>query len=65
MAAPSGCKKELVWTEYALHAFTDAEEALANATLLPHSVLKAPTSIMTDGSDVVIGAVLQQFIGDE
>ena len=41
------------------------KEALANAMLLSHPVLKAPTSIMTDASDVAIGAVLQQFVGDE
>ena len=65
LAAPSGRKKELVWTDDALHAFTAAKEALANATLLSHPVLNAPTSIMTDASDVAIGAVLQQFVGDE
>ena len=65
LAAPSGRKKELIWTDDALQAFTAAEEALANATLLSHPVLKVATSIMTDASDVTIGAVLQQFVGDE
>ena len=65
LAAPQGRNKELVWTDDALHAFTAAKEALANATLLSHPVLKAPTSIMTDASDIAIGAVLQQFVEDE
>ena len=65
LAAPSRCKKELVWTNVVLHAFTAAKEALANAALLSYLVLNAPTSIMTDASDVVIGATLQQFVGDE
>lgn len=65
LAAPLGRDKELVWTEDALHAFTAAKEALANATLLSHPVLKAPTSIMTDASDIAVGAVLQQFVQDE
>ena len=65
LAAPSGRKKELVWTDDALPAFTAAKETLANATLLSHPVLKAPTSIMTDASDVAVGAVLQQLVGDE
>ena len=65
LAAPSGRKMEVVWPDVALHAFTAAKEAMANATLLLHPVLKAPTSIMTDASDVAIGAVEQQFVGDE
>ena len=65
LAAPSGRNKELVWTDDALHAFTAAKEALANAMLSSHPVPKAPTSIMTDASNVAIGAVLQQFVGDE
>ena len=42
-------------------AFQKAKDALANATLLNHPVSDAPTNIMTDASDVAVGAVLQQF----
>ena len=62
LAAPLGRSKELVWTDDALRAFTAAKEALANITLFSHPVLKAPTSIMYDASDVAIGAVLPQFV---
>ena len=65
LAAPIGRKKELVWTDAALHRFTAAKVALANATLLSHPVLNAPTSIMTDASKVAVGAILQQFVQDE
>ena len=34
---------------------------MASATLLYHPKMDAPTSIMTDASDMAIGAVLQQF----
>ena len=65
LAAPTGRKKELEWTDSALKAFTAAKVALAHATLLLHPVLNAPTSLMTDASDVAVGAVLQQLIQDE
>ena len=61
LAAPMGRKKELAWTDAALTAFTAANDALANATLLSHPVLNIPTSLMTDASDVAVGAILQQF----
>ena len=38
LAAPKGHKKELVWTDAAVKAFTAAKHALANATLLSHPV---------------------------
>ena len=57
-------KKELVWTDAPLKAFSAARDSLANATLLSHPVLNTPTSLMTDVSDVAVGAVLQQFIQD-
>ena len=64
LAAPTGRKKELVWTDVPLKAFTAAKDALANATLLLHPVLNTPTSLMTDASDVAVGTI-QQFIQDE
>ena len=41
-----------------------AKEALAQATLLFHPTPDAPTVIMTDASDVLVGAVLQQFVNN-
>lgn len=54
-----------MWNDQALAAFTAVKEALANATLLSHPKADAPTSIMTDASDVAMGAVLQQQIDEE
>lgn len=47
------------WTDA---TFDRIKHALANATLLVHPVSIAPTSVMTDASDVAVGAVLQQHI---
>lgn len=54
--------KELVWSESATAAFSAIKDALAQATLLVHPKVGAPTSIMTDASSTAVGAVLQQFI---
>ena len=43
----------------------EAKEALANTTVLLHPFMDAPTSVITDASDIVVGAILQQFIQDE
>ena len=52
--------KEVNWTEIALGAFNAAKDALANATLLNHPQPSAQLAIMTDASDVAVGAVLHQ-----
>ena len=52
----------LVWTDTATTAFSDIKNALANASLLVHPTPDAPTSVMTDASDVAVGAVLQQYV---
>ena len=61
----SAIKKDapLRWTDGSLAAFQAIKEALANASLLFHPQPHAPTRIVTDASDVAIGAVLQQLIG--
>ena len=56
--------RHLVWDDSAIAAFTDIKDALANATLLAYPKPHAPTCIMTDASDVAVGAVLQQHIDD-
>ena len=50
------------WSSAADNAFKQAKELLVTATLLNHPAPDAPTCIMTDASDVAVGAVLQQFI---
>ena len=52
----------LVWTPEAEAAFSRVKEALADATLLVHPQSDAPTCLITDASDVAVGAVLQQQI---
>ena len=51
----------LTWTEDALAAFNAAKEALANASLLSYPQTDVPTCLMTDASDMAVGAVLQQY----
>ena len=58
----SYANSELEWTEECISAFDSAKNNLAQATLLFYSTPDAPTSLMTDASDVAIGAVLQQFV---
>ena len=57
--------KTIQWTQPAIKALDNTKQALATATLLFHPKLDAPTCIMTDASDVAVGAVLQQFIIDQ
>ena len=56
---------ELEWTEECISAFDSAKNNLAQATLLFYPTPDAPTSLMTDASDVAIGAVLQQFVNGQ
>ena len=46
-------------------AFIAIKEALANVAPLYHPKSDAVTSLMTDASDVAVGAVLQQQVGEE
>ena len=52
----------LQWTDSSLAAFKAIKGALASAFLLFHPQPHALTCIVTDASDVAIGAVLQQLI---
>ena len=54
-----------MWTEHTQAAFHAAEDILANATLLSHPRPNAPLTIMSDASDIAVGAVLQQYIRDK
>ena len=48
-----------------ISVFNQAKEALAQANLLSFPKPDALTSIMTDVSDIAIGAVLQQYIDNQ
>ena len=54
--------RSLQWNSDATSSFQQIKEALAKATLLVHPKPDAPINIMTDASDVAIGAVLQQYL---
>lgn len=53
------------WNESAVQSFQTIKAALAKATLLSHPKINAPISLVTDASDVAVGAVLQQFIDSD
>ena len=65
LSAPKDRAKKVMWNDQALAAFNSIKEVLANATLLSHPKPDAPTCIMTDASDVAVGAALQQQINGE
>lgn len=52
----------LEWTDNTTAAFSSVKSALADASLLVHPTSDASTCIMTDASDVAVGAVLQQYV---
>ena len=54
--------RTLQWTPAATTAFQEIKDTLANATLLVHPKPDALVNIMTDASDVAMGAVLQQYL---
>ena len=52
----------LQWTDAATSAFDQVKHALADAALLSHPKPDAPLCVMTDASDVAVGAALQQKV---
>ena len=54
----------LAWNDQATASFEQVKTALANATLLAHPKPVSPFCVMTDASDVAMGAVLQQWVND-
>ena len=54
--------RSLPWNSDAISSFQQIKDALARATLLVHPMPEAPINIMTDASDVAMGAVLQQYL---
>ena len=57
-----GQQKPFLWTEQMEQAFNRTKTAMADATMLAHPVQDAPLSLVTDASDVGVGAILQQKI---
>ena len=55
--------KTLTWTPEMTGAFHSAKDTLANATMLSHPVVDSPISLTTDASNIAIGAVLEQRVG--
>ena len=52
----------IAWNDTALAAFYATKDALATATLLSYPQPDSPTCLVTDASDVGVGAVLQQHV---
>lgn len=57
-------KAKFEWSELMEHAFQQTKEAVADATMLTHPVQDVPVCLVTDASDVAVGAVLQQKVND-
>ena len=63
--AMSGKTKDLVWDKEMEKAFSDTKSAMAQASMLTHPVQDAPISLVTDASEVAVGAILQQQINNQ
>ena len=57
-------KDPVEWDTLTTKAFADTKSALANATLLHHPEHNADIALMTDASDIGVGAVLEQQVGE-
>ena len=57
--------KDIQWTDETSKAFAAVKQALIQATLLVHPKPEAATNIMSDASDIAVGAVLQQYINNQ
>lgn len=62
LIVPKPESQTLLWNDTALTAFYAIKDALANATLLSYPSPDTPTSLVTDASDIGVGAVLQEYI---
>ena len=62
---PLSSKQSIVWNDSALASFNTTKEAIANAALLFYPKPDAPTCLMTDASDIAVGAVLQQYVNGQ
>ncbi|XP_023245119.1 uncharacterized protein LOC111642839 [Copidosoma floridanum] len=57
-------KREIAWTPEADAAFEKAKEDLAGVALLSHPAIGAETRLVTDASDLAMGAVVEQRQGE-
>ncbi|GBM70120.1 Retrovirus-related Pol polyprotein from transposon opus [Araneus ventricosus] len=55
-------KTPIIWTDETKEAFQACKELLKNAAMLAYPKHNIPLSLVTDASETVIGAVLQQHI---
>ena len=62
--AVSGKAKHLMWDSQLQEAFDRSKNLLADSTLLAYPVPKRPLELLTDASDVAVGAALQQVQSD-
>ena len=62
IAATTTKSQVLNWTDRALCAFESTMKTLEKACLLSYPSTDAPTSIVTDASDIAVGAVLRQYV---
>ena len=53
-------QSKIEWNDITLKAFQDCKNCLANVTTLAHPAKDVVLSLMTDASDIALGAVLQQ-----
>lgn len=61
LRAQKNDRKLVDWNEETLAAFENCKKELADTVLLAHPVDTAPITLVTDASDVAIGATLEQF----
>ena len=61
VGAQKNDKREVPWTEEAEKAFNKTKTDLAEATLLSHPSMDAPTRVVSDASDTQLGGALEQL----
>ena len=64
LLTPRGQSKNLQWTDAAETAFNNIKSALTHVATLAHPQPNVDLCVMTDASDIAVGAVLQQRVDD-
>ena len=57
-------KEKIVWNDERRHAFEEAKDALAEATLLHHPSADAEMMLTVDASDTAMGGQIEQKLGN-
>ncbi len=65
LATSTGNAGAIHWSDEATAAITAIKQALAKATLLAHPKSGAPTTVVTDASEIAVGAALQQHVNGD